>query len=131
MFYSKSTGGFYVSGIHGDDIPGDAVAITVEYHAELLDGQSNGKMISSDGAGYPFLVDPPSPTDDERQKSAAAYRDHLLAQATIRINPLQDAVDLGMATNEEEALLLLWKRYRVDLNRIDITSHPVNWPQQP
>lgn len=33
MFYAKSTGGFYVRGIHGNNIPADAVEITNEEHA--------------------------------------------------------------------------------------------------
>ncbi|AVH83694.1 MULTISPECIES: tail fiber assembly protein [Citrobacter] len=54
---------------------------------------------------------------------------NLLAVATSAIAPLQDAVDLGMATKVETALLLEWKKYRVLLNRVD-TSNP-EWPTQP
>lgn len=54
-FYSKSTRGFYLTEIHGNSIPGDAVEITKEYHQELMDGQSNGKGIHSDANGYPVL----------------------------------------------------------------------------
>lgn len=61
-------------------------------------------------------------------------RDDLLAQAAIRIAPLQDAADIGIATPEEEASLLLWKRYRVDLNRIQLQPgfpDTFTWPQPP
>ncbi|HAF2225872.1 TPA: tail fiber assembly protein, partial [Salmonella enterica] len=48
------------------------------------------------------------------------------------INPLQDAVDLGIATDEEKRQLLLWKRHRVEVNRIDVTKAPdIEWPEQP
>lgn len=56
--YAKSTGGFYNTLIHGSNIPADAVEIIEQYHQELLDGQSSGKIISSDANGYPILIDP-------------------------------------------------------------------------
>lgn len=58
MFYSKSTGGFYVAEIHGDNIPPDAVEITTDEHAALLAGQSAGKLIRADADGRPVAVDP-------------------------------------------------------------------------
>ncbi len=59
MFYSKSTGGFYATEIHGKNIPDDAVEITIEEHAALLDGQRQGKLIAADGDGRPVLQDQP------------------------------------------------------------------------
>ncbi|MEY5509334.1 tail fiber assembly protein, partial [Salmonella enterica subsp. enterica serovar Corvallis] len=46
-----------------------------------------------------------------------------------KIAPLQDAVDLGIATDDEKAQLGEWKKYRVLVNRVD-TSNP-DWPEQP
>ncbi|EEO0299967.1 tail fiber assembly protein, partial [Salmonella enterica] len=43
--------------------------------------------------------------------------------------PLQDAVDLEEATDEEKARLNAWKKYRVLVNRVD-TSKP-EWPEAP
>ncbi|EHN8827165.1 tail fiber assembly protein [Enterobacter bugandensis] len=53
----------------------------------------------------------------------------LLTQANNVIATLQDAVDLNMATDEETANLLEWKKYRVILSRVDINT-PV-WPRLP
>lgn len=61
MYYSKSTGGFYLQEIHGDNIPADAVEITQDQHQALIDGQSAGKVITADNAGFPVLQDPPPP----------------------------------------------------------------------
>ena len=74
MFYAKSTGGFYDAAIHGENIPADAVEITAEEHQALLEGQSNGKIISADKNGKPVLQDPPPPTAEElqAQKNAEA-----------------------------------------------------------
>lgn len=65
MFYAKSTGGFYDTAIHGDNIPADAVEITKEEHLALIDGQSHGKLIQADASGRPILVDPPPPTSEQ------------------------------------------------------------------
>lgn len=45
------------------------------------------------------------------------------------IATLQDAVDLGMATDKEEKKLPEWRKYRVLLNRVD-TTRP-EWPEPP
>ena len=65
MFYSKSTSGFYSREIHGDNIPADAVEITVEEHQALIEGQSQGKRIVADENGRPVLQDPPPPTIEQ------------------------------------------------------------------
>ena len=61
MYYSKSTGGFYDAAIHGDNIPADAVEITAEQHAALMQAQAAGKQIVADENGYPIAIDPPLP----------------------------------------------------------------------
>ena len=58
MFYAKSTGGFYATEIHSDNIPADAVEIPIAQHAALLAAQSSGKVIQSDKDGYPVALDP-------------------------------------------------------------------------
>ena len=56
-FYSKSTGGFYDLDFHVEAIPSDAVEITDESYADLLAGQSTGKVIAADANGAPVLAD--------------------------------------------------------------------------
>lgn len=56
MFYSKSTGGFYTTDIHGNNIPVDAVEITSEQYSALLQAQSNGASIQADADGYPVAA---------------------------------------------------------------------------
>lgn len=72
MLYSKSANGFYDSEIHGDNIPADAVEITEEKHVALLEGQSQGKIISADENGYPILTDPPKPTAEQIKQAQLA-----------------------------------------------------------
>lgn len=73
--------------------------------------------------------------ESEAQKLVALdARDGLLRIAATRMAPLTDAVELGEATPEEEAELKAWKRYRVDLNRIQLQSgfpSVIDWPAVP
>lgn len=65
---------------------------------------------------------------------AAAKKDNLLMHAALRIAPLQDALDVGEITPEEQAYLLAWKKYRVALNRVnDQPRYPdtISWPDTP
>lgn len=63
---------------------------------------------------------------------AEAKKQGLLAEATVIIDPLQDAVELEMATSEEESALKEWKKYRVQLSRVDTSlGSDVAWPIRP
>ncbi|EKY9179988.1 tail fiber assembly protein [Salmonella enterica] len=72
---------------------------------------------------------------DEAAETAARLREaegtkrRLLQMASGKIAPLQDAVDLGIATDDEKAQLDEWKKYRVLVNRVD-TANP-DWPDVP
>lgn len=78
IFYSRANSGFYSEDLHGPrtlpgdgpeseavanpncKIPLDAVEITAEAHAALLEGQAAGKVIGADAQGWPMLKDPPA-----------------------------------------------------------------------
>ncbi|MGX8948438.1 tail fiber assembly protein [Providencia stuartii] len=63
---------------------------------------------------------------------AEQKKQSLLAEANNAIAPLQDAVDLDMATDEEKVQLTAWKTYRVLLNRVDTSLAPnIDWPEKP
>ncbi|MCA6999705.1 tail fiber assembly protein [Dickeya solani] len=74
-------------------------------------------------------------TDDaQKQKksdqilAASSQKVRPLNEATKEIAPLQDAVDLEMATDDEKAQLTAWKKYRVLLNRVDTSTATVRAP---
>lgn len=63
---------------------------------------------------------------------AQQKKDALIAQATKVIAPLQDAKELGIATDAEAATLKAWMLYRIQLNRIDVSAAPdIDWPEVP
>lgn len=77
---------------------------------------------------------PPTFTEEQLIEMAVARRNAQLADAAIQIAPLQDAVDLDEATAQEQALLRLWKAYRVALSRIEQQpGYPqdIQWPDAP
>ena len=80
MFYSKTTGGFYASEIHGDNIPADAVEITATEHAALIEGQSQGKLIQADAKGKPVLAEQPLPTPEQIRVQQLAEAQAYLAR---------------------------------------------------
>ncbi|WP_445373573.1 tail fiber assembly protein [Photorhabdus tasmaniensis] len=68
---------------------------------------------------------------EQKNKSDNRHRYHLLEQAAIKMAPLQDAIDLGIATDNEITVLTAWKKYRVALSRMDTTVPNIEWPEQP
>ncbi|MBS9436898.1 tail fiber assembly protein [Photorhabdus noenieputensis] len=65
-------------------------------------------------------------------EQAEQLRDTLCTQANETITLLQYAVDTGLASEEEQTLLLEWKKYLVLLNRIDTSLAPdIEWPEIP
>ena len=67
-----------------------------------------------------------------RIREAEETKNSLMQAASEHIAPLQDAVELELATEEEVAKLAAWKKYRVLLNRIDTSTAPdIVWPEMP
>lgn len=71
MFYSESTKGFYDPSINGENIPLDAVGITIEEYAALMQGQREGMVIVADADGRPVLIVLPTPPPSENDFKVA------------------------------------------------------------
>lgn len=108
MFYSSSTKGFYSQDMHGNEIPSDAVEITTEEHAVLINGQSSGKIIAADETGRPVLVEPKSLwtlegyQDAKRVEIRAAYAE--AETAPVELDGVQWHGGLGSAIRLDSAL---------------------------
>ncbi|MEX1841199.1 tail fiber assembly protein [Enterobacter cloacae] len=79
--------------------------------------------------GWRFDGEKIIPVDVDVTVENEEKKQRLITEAAEVIAPLQDAVDLAMATEQETANLLSWKTYRVLLNRVD-PSKP-DWPLKP
>lgn len=81
----------------------------------------------------PVLPEEPPAAADPRAEALAEYT-RLRAIADYTMAPLQDAVDVDEATDDEVALLKAWKKYRVALNRVaEQPGYPtlIDWPAPP
>ncbi len=133
-YYSYSAKGFFwlsADELKGNDIPADLIPVSEEEHAALFLGQERGKYINHTPDG-PVLVDQPDYSPEELIAQAESKKSRLMQTANAEIAPLQDAVDLGIATTKETAALTEWKKYRVLLNRVDTSKAPdIDWPVPP
>lgn len=137
VYFSAAENGFYDDAFMPDYLaagtwPTDGVAISERWYQHLFDGQTKGRMIVINSYGQPVLADQPAPSKETLVAAAENLKAKLLKLAGEAIAPLQDAVDLGIATDAEAALLLEWKKYRVLLNRVDTSNAPdIEWPVAP
>ena len=101
-FYSKQTGCTYLPGIHGDQIPNDAVPIPEALYLEVIANPAAGKVRSHDANGLPILIDPPAyvPTTDEFCSRIDAAAD--AARSRVAGDPLR-AVEYDRARIEAQA----------------------------
>lgn len=130
VYFSPETMGFYPLGIPDNMDESTLVELTDDVYSSL---KGQALMLGKDGK-TPELYKAPPPTEDELKQQALYLRDQKLRSAAVRIAPLQDAVDIGDATDAELAQLNLWKTYRVALNRIqDQPGYPtdIKWPETP
>jgi hypothetical protein len=88
-----------------------------------------GKMRAAGLDGMPQWVEEPELTVDQRIHMAEQSRFRFRVIADVEIAWRQDAVDTGIASEQEMSDLTQWKKYRVALMRVDM-SNP-NWPPIP
>lgn len=112
-------------------------SVVPDFRGVTFYDQTTGASVVIEVVGTPpsnLGAEPPPKTTEQLRTEALAKRDGLLTLAAMRIAPLQDAVDIGESTPAEDASLLLWKRYRIDLNRVHLQAgfpQTINWPVAP
>lgn len=103
-----------------------------EVDASILQTVDKDKLVQGEWAYRDGKIQPRIYTHAELEQKATWEKDNLLDKAARVIAPLQDAVDLDIATEAEKSALLVWKKYRVLLNRVDISTAPdIDWPEPP
>lgn len=130
-FYNSADSELYIA---AGSWPTDLVEVTEDVYSIYAGvGIPAGKMLGCE-AGMPAWVDLPPKTTDELAADAQSKRSTALAVATEKIAPLQDAVDLGVATEAETTSLTKWKTYRVLVNRVPTQPGfptAIDWPSMP
>jgi len=135
-FFTANEIGFYDGEIKGaydmaGTWPDDAAEISDADHAIYSGQPPQGKVLGVEN-GLPVWADAPPLTQQEQVMLAESKRTVNRGEADAAIAPLQDALDLEMATDVEKAKLNAWKKYRVFLSRIDTSTAPdIDWPAPP
>lgn len=135
-FFSGSRNTFYPLILKDDYVasntwPDDGILVDnetfLEYTAPPPSGMQRGVR-----DGMPFWEEIPPLSHEQLIAQAEQQRSLLRKTADSEITWLQDAVDSGIITDEESALLASWKNYRVLLMRVDVTKAPdIEWPTPP
>lgn len=132
MYYSKQTGGFYSREIHGDNIPPDAVEISLERWQQLLSAQSTGQTIQPGANGVPELLDaPPSqwhklnaenewvPDTTKKQELITAIRANIDADTDAKILNDFKIEGVGFKLSLENQM-----NYKAEYELRDVLTYP-------
>lgn len=138
MYASKATKGFYDPGIHGLDMPPDAVEIPDEQYINLMQGQSSGLVIDWSGE-LPVCVEPAGPSNEQKAIDLRAERD-LLLRNVYDVSVIWVQRELRLAAGDGPRITALNAKlaeldaYAVALQ--DVPEQPgfpttINWPTPP
>lgn len=119
MYSSQQTRGFYDAALHAV-MPADVVEISAEYHAELMAGQSNGKVIEWGDDGLPVLADPQLPGPDELAAAERVWRDAQISLTDGVVARHRDEQEAGSETTITVEQYAELQAYRRELR---------DWPQ--
>lgn len=133
-FYSQSTGCTYLSGIHGQSMPADAIEIPESVYLSVIASPAPGKIRSHVG-GLPVLIDPPPASADDLAELERQWRDAELLAVTWLRDRHRDQLDIGADTTlsaEQFAELLVYMQHLRDWPQNDafpaIDQRPVPPP---
>lgn len=135
--FSATTAGFYPVSLldsyeQAGTLPADLVDVTDATYTEFTGQPPEDKMRGSDKKGLPAWMDIPKPTPEQARSQAMYRKKNSMAEASAIITPLQDALDTGIATEDETRRLTTWKTYRALLGRINPEDAPeIKWPNRP
>lgn len=112
MIYSSKTSGLFHDSDLGGELPTDALEISPELHAELLNGQSEFLRISFDTVP-PSLVERPPMSAEQLAVIERAWRDGQLAKTDGVVARHRDEQESGLATTltaEQYTALQVYRR---------------------
>jgi hypothetical protein len=100
--------------------------VFTDYGPDIYNQAITGEF--GDIAAY---VPPPAPTQAQITEQNTREYARRLRIATDTAFPLQSAVDLDTATEEQQQSLTELQQYAVELMAVDLTESPVTWPTPP
>ncbi|NHB89181.1 tail fiber assembly protein [Photorhabdus tasmaniensis] len=137
-YYSAKMNAFYPVEMKQDYIdagsfPDDVIEVSESVFIEFVgNAPPKGKCRIADKNGLPAWGDIPPMTQEQLVQQFENTKKRLISEVSEKILPLQDAFDLGIASEAEKSDLLALKNYRVMLNRTDLhVNSDVKWPKEP
>ncbi|MBP0946131.1 phage tail assembly chaperone [Pseudomonas alliivorans] len=116
IFYSAMTGGFYDSS-ENMYVPEDALEITNERHAALLEGPASGLRIIADENGRPILADPLPLPENVLIGNERFWRDGQLAATDGLVSRHRDELEGASMTTLTSAHYTELQTYRRELRK--------------
>lgn len=107
MFYSPSKNGFYLTELHGQAVPTDAIEISSAEHDALMMGQAAGMVIVPSPSGHPTLREP-EPTGVATPLSITMRQCRLQLLAAGKLALVQPAID-AMPEPQRSAANIEWE----------------------
>lgn len=120
-FYSPSTGCTYLTELHGQSIPGDAVEISDEVFLRVIANPERGQVRAHDDSGQPYLIDAPV-IEKDHEGEERIWRDAEIDSVKWLRERHRDQLEVGATTTlttEQFLELLLYLQSLRD------------WPQSP
>ncbi|CDM89614.1 tail fiber assembly protein [Xenorhabdus bovienii] len=136
-YYSPSEDVFYPEVLKQGYIdagtwPQDGMKVDESVYIEFTQNTPKGKRRVAGSDGLPTWGDIFPLSSEALQRQAEYEKRNLIKEIREKIEPLQDAVYLDVATEEEKTALTAWHRYRLALYQLDLSTAPsIDWPAKP
>lgn len=132
MYFNKINLGFYDPSekeFYGENWPNEKELTVIDdaKYETFSSEPPRGHILGVGEDGEPVWVEVPGQITENNMGIIAS----LMADASVIISPLQDAVDMEIATDKEKEKLVAWKLYRVQLNRTDTSKVDMELPTPP
>jgi hypothetical protein len=116
MYYSPSKNGFYDPDPIGQ-LPDDVVRISLDEHFRLLEGQSQGQVISAGAHGKPMLSPRPDLTFEQLSTVERFWRDRRLSETDGMVSRHRDELEEAQNTTLSPDEYVQLQAYRRDLRQ--------------
>ncbi|KVN23559.1 tail fiber assembly protein [Burkholderia pyrrocinia] len=107
------------------------IEISNEQWLGMLEAQASGNRLVIDASGQPSILPPLPPTPAQIVAGNTQRRDALLRQAGTALAPLQMAVALGDATDDEKEAARRWVAFTRAVKAVDLAVAEPVWPTEP
>lgn len=140
IFYSAQNNSFYPAelkssyehSLHG--WPDDVVSVSEEDHEYIINGLSDGKIITPDKNGRPQLSEPVVDYKDQ----AELLRQSLLENANTFTDDWRTELKLDVISDNDKSSLIIWMAYIKELKVMDFSEitnkndyDQISWPEVP